>query len=80
MTSSSLENEEEADTTTDDESEDDNNQTDTEISARLAALDLTVRTEGQEECEEMFYRVWDKINEDAEEMSDALRERMGGLN
>ena len=58
------------------ETENDDNK-ETEISASLAALDITVRTEGQEECEEMFYRVWDYVNEDAAEMSEAMRERMG---
>lgn len=48
----------------------------TEINASLAALDVSVSTEGQDECEELFYRVWDYVSEDAEEMSDALRERI----
>lgn len=48
----------------------------TEINASLASLDVSVSTEGQDECEELFYRVWDYVSEDAEEMSDALRERI----
>jgi hypothetical protein len=48
----------------------------TEINASLAALDISVSTEGQDECEELFYRVWDYVSEDAEEMSDALREHI----
>jgi hypothetical protein len=48
----------------------------TEINASLASLDISVSTEGQDECEELFYRVWDYVSEDAEEMSDAMRERL----
>ena len=51
----------------------------TEVSASLAGLSLDVRTEDREECEEMFNRLWDKLMDDAEKMSDSLDERMGGL-
>jgi len=51
----------------------------TNINASLAGLSLDVRTEDREECEEMFNRLWDKLMDDAEKMSDSLDERMGGL-
>lgn len=60
--------------------QDDENSSDspakTEINASLASLDISVSTEGQDECEELFYRVWDYVSEDAEEMSDAMRDRL----
>lgn len=59
--------------------EEDNDDTvDTEISASLASLDVTVKTEGQQECEELFYRVWNHTTQDAEEMSQAMRDRFSG--
>lgn len=48
----------------------------TRISVDLAGLSIEAETEGQQECEDMFNRTWDKILNDAEEMSDALEERM----
>lgn len=64
----------------DTENSDDNESAETEINASLASLDLTIRTEGQEDAEELFYRVWDFMLEDAEEMDEAVRDRLGGLN
>lgn len=51
----------------------------TEVSASLAGLSLDVRTDDREECEEMFDRLWNKLMTDAENMSDNLNERMGGV-
>lgn len=51
---------------------------DTEISAALGSLEIDVKTEGREECEQLFYNVWDYVNEDAAEMSEAVRDRLGG--
>lgn len=51
-----------------------NNQT--RVSVDLAGISIDIETEGREECEELFNRTWDKVLDDAEEMSDALRERM----
>lgn len=50
----------------------------TEINASLASLDVTVRTEGQEECEDLFYNVWDYVMDDAEDMTDAMKDRLSG--
>lgn len=51
-----------------------NNQT--RVSVDLAGISIDIETEGREECEELFNRTWDKVLDDAESMSDALRERM----
>lgn len=50
----------------------------TEISAQFASLELTVRTEGKDNCKELFDETWHMLMEDAEEMSQATRERLGG--
>lgn len=52
----------------------------TEINASLAALEISVETEGQEEAEELFYNVWEFVVEDAEDMSDSMRDRLSGSN
>lgn len=69
------------DADSDEENEqDDSPDGNTEISADLGGLTISVSSDGHEspeETEEMFYRVWDYINEDAEEMSKALQDRMG---
>lgn len=57
-----------------------NNQNeDTEISASFASLDLTVRTQGKDECKELFDDVWDKMLEDAESMDESVRNRLSGF-
>lgn len=67
---------------TEENSENDDSQSsedgETEINASLASLDVTVRTEGQENCEELFYNVWDYVMDDAEEMSDSMKDRLSG--
>lgn len=50
----------------------------TEISAQFASLELTVQTQGKEDCKELFDETWRMLMEDAEEMSEAARERLGG--
>ena len=55
-----------------------NSDGETEINASLASLDVTVRTEGQQECEDIFYSVWDYVMNDAEEMTDEMKERLSG--
>lgn len=65
------------------ESENSNNENDseekqTEIEASLASLDVTVRTEGKEDCEDLFYNVWEYVTDDAEEMTEAMRDRLSG--
>lgn len=60
------------------ESEQETDEKQTEIEASLASLDVTVRTEGKEDCEDLFYSVWDYITDDAEEMTDAMRDRLSG--
>jgi hypothetical protein len=61
----------------DSDDEDDSTTTSTtRLSVNLAGLSIEAETEGQEECEAMFNRTWDKILNDAEGMSDALDERM----
>jgi len=58
------------------DNEDNNKQT--EIEASLASLDVTVRTEGKENCEDLFYNVWEYITDDAEEMTESMRDRLSG--
>lgn len=60
------------------ESEQETDDKQTEIEASLASLDVTVRTEGKEDCEDLFYSVWDYITDDAGEMTDAMRDRLSG--
>lgn len=60
------------------ESEQETDEKQTEIEASLASLDVTVRTEGKEDCEDLFYSVWDYITDDAGEMTDAMRDRLSG--
>lgn len=63
---------EESESNKSDESEDNK----TDISAELGGVRIDVSTEGEKDCEELFYRVWDYIMDDAEEMSDALQGRL----
>ena len=54
-----------------------NNQT--RIDASLSGISLTVETEGKEDCQQLFNETWDKILDDAENMSDGLNERMNSI-
>lgn len=54
-----------------------NNQT--RIDASLSGISLTVETEGKEDCKQLFNETWDKILDDAENMSDGLNERMNSF-
>lgn len=51
----------------------------TRLSVDMAGISIDVETQGQEECEALFNRTWDKVLDDAEGMSDALSERMNSL-
>lgn len=55
------------------------NNKDTEISASFASLDLTVRTQGKEDCKELFDDVWNKMLSDAESMDESVRDRLSGF-
>lgn len=57
---------------------DESDDTQTEIEASLASLDVTVRTEGKEDCEDLFYNVWEHVTEDAENMTEAMRDKLTG--
>ena len=61
-----------------DDSKGQENSSETEINASLASLDITVKTEGKEECEQLFYNVWEYVVEDAEEMTESMRDRLSG--
>lgn len=51
----------------------------TRLSVDMAGISLDVETDDIEECEALFNRTWDKVLNDAEEMSDALNERMNSM-
>lgn len=63
---------------TDDEEDESSDNKETEINASLSSLDVTVRTEGKDECEDLFYNVWDYVMDDAEDMSSAMEDRLSG--
>jgi hypothetical protein len=61
-----------------DESNSDENSNKTRITGELGGLTVTTEKEGAEsdECEEMFYRVWNHVLESAEEMDSSLTNRL----
>lgn len=61
-----------------DDKRDEEEKGETEIEAQFASLELSVRTEGKEDCKEIFDETWEKLMNDAETMSEAARERLGG--
>lgn len=50
-----------------------------EVSVRLGGLEVEIVAGSIDEAEASFERVWNKVLADGEEMSAALRERMGGF-
>ena len=51
----------------------------TTVSASIGALEVEVTGHDLDEAEEVFERVWAHRLQESEEMSDALRARLGGF-
>lgn len=48
------------------------------ISVDLGALCVETQADTLDDAEQAFYRVWEHVMDDMDEMTDAMRERLGG--
>ncbi|WP_330633778.1 hypothetical protein [Halocatena halophila] len=49
------------------------------VSVQLGGLSVETQGDTLAEAEGAFYRIWEHVSHDAEEMSAAMRERLGGF-
>lgn len=52
--------------------------TESRVYVELGALCVETHGDSLDEAEQAFYRVWEHIMADMDEMTDAMRERLGG--
>lgn len=66
--------------TSDSESTDSLYNDNTRMKAKFASLELEVETDDKEDCKELFNETWNMILNDAEDMSEAARDRLSDIN